>query len=54
MTLFESASGSENTGKFPGAEIAQLYVAPAKPPVERPLKELKGFQKVYLKPGESI
>ena len=42
-----------NTGKLPGAEIAQLYVAPAKPPVERPLKELKGFQKVYLKPGES-
>jgi beta-glucosidase len=42
-----------NTGKLPGAEIAQLYVAPVNPPVERPLKELKGFQKVYLKPGES-
>ena len=42
-----------NTGKVAGAEIAQLYVAPVHPPVERPLKELKGFQKVYLKPGES-
>jgi beta-glucosidase len=28
-------------------------VAPVNPPVERPLKELKGFQKVHLKPGES-
>jgi beta-glucosidase len=42
-----------NTGKRAGAEIAQLYVAPVHPPVERPLKELKGFQKVYLRPGES-
>jgi beta-glucosidase len=42
-----------NTGKRAGAEIAQLYVAPVHPPVERPLKELKGFQKVFLKPGES-
>jgi beta-glucosidase len=42
-----------NTGKLPGAEIAQLYVAPVNPPVERPIKELKGFQKVFLKPGES-
>ena len=42
-----------NTGKLPGAEVAQLYVAPFNPPVERPLKELKGFQKVYLKSGES-
>ena len=43
----------KNTGKRAGAEIAQLYVAPVNPPVERPLKELKGFQKVYLRPGES-
>jgi beta-glucosidase len=42
-----------NTGKRAGSEIAQLYVAPLNPPVERPLKELKGFQKVYLRPGES-
>jgi beta-glucosidase len=39
--------------KRAGAEIAQLYVAPVNPSAERPLKELKGFQKVYLEPGES-
>jgi beta-glucosidase len=43
----------KNTGKIAGAEIAQLYVAPGNPPVDRPLKELKGFQKVNLQPGES-
>lgn len=43
----------KNIGKRAGAEVAQLYVAPVNPPVERPLKELKGFQKVYLEPGES-
>lgn len=41
----------KNTGKRAGAEVAQLYIAPVNPPVERPLKELKGFQKVFLKPG---
>jgi beta-glucosidase len=40
-------------GNRAGAEIAQLYVAPVHPPVKRPLKELKGFQNVYLKPGQS-
>ncbi len=43
----------KNTGKLRGSEIAQLYVAPVNSPVDRPLKELKGFQKVHLKPGES-
>jgi len=42
-----------NTGKRAGAEIAQLYVAPVNPSEDRPLKELKGFEKVYLKPGQS-
>ena len=42
-----------NTGNLAGAEIAQLYVAPVNPPVTRPLKELKGFKKVFLQPGES-
>ena len=42
-----------NVGKRVGAEAAQLYVAPVNPPVVRPLKELKGFRKVYLAPGES-
>jgi beta-glucosidase len=42
-----------DTGDRAGAEIAQLYVTPKQPTVERPLKELKGFAKVFLLPGES-
>ncbi|WP_407316849.1 glycoside hydrolase family 3 C-terminal domain-containing protein [Pseudomonas sp. nanlin1] len=42
-----------NTGNQAGFEVAQLYVQPSKAQVERPEKELKGFSKVYLKPGES-
>ncbi len=42
-----------NTGDKAGFEVAQLYVQPVKPAVDRPKKELKGFTKVYLKPGES-
>lgn len=42
-----------NTGKVAGAEVAQLYVQDVKCSVERPVKELKGFKKVFLKPGES-
>jgi beta-glucosidase len=42
----------ENTGKVAGAEVAQLYVHEEKPRLMRPEKELKGFKKVFLKPGE--
>lgn len=42
-----------NTGNRDGAEIAQVYVGQQQPPVERPLKELKGFTKVFLKKGEA-
>ena len=42
----------ENTGEFDGAEIVQLYIGKEKGRVFRPEKELKGFQKVYLKAGE--
>ena len=41
-----------NTGAREGAEVAQLYVHQAKPGLPRPFKELKGFRKVSLKPGE--
>jgi beta-glucosidase len=41
-----------NTGHRNGAEIVQLYVHPEKPSVARPDKELKGFQKIFLKSGE--
>ena len=42
-----------NTGKMDGAEVAQLYVGKADAQVFRPARELKGFQKVFLKAGES-
>jgi len=42
-----------NAGDRAGAEVAQLYIAPINPLVDRPLKELKGFEKVFLNPGES-
>ena len=42
----------KNTGKVAGAEVAQLYVHEEKPVLPRPDKELKGFNKVFLAPGE--
>ncbi len=42
----------ENTGKRAGAEVAQLYVHEKNPRLMRPEKELKGFKKVFLQPGE--
>ena len=42
-----------NSGKTAGAEVVQLYVHDDKAAVKRPEKELKGFEKVALKPGES-
>ncbi|MHA1784088.1 MAG: glycoside hydrolase family 3 C-terminal domain-containing protein [Candidatus Helarchaeota archaeon] len=41
-----------NSGKREGAEVIQLYVQDVEASVERPLKELKGFKKIKLKPGE--
>jgi len=42
-----------NTGKTAGAEVAQLYVKDDESTLRRPEKELKGFQKVFLNPGET-
>lgn len=42
-----------NTGDREGTEVAQLYVSDPVCSVMRPVKELKGFKKVFLKPGES-
>lgn len=42
-----------NTGSVPGKEVVQLYVAPPKADVIRPVRELKGFEKVFLAPGET-
>ena len=41
-----------NTGSCAGAEVAQLYVHQERPSLPRPPKELKGFRKVMLSPGE--
>ena len=42
-----------NTGLRAGAETVQLYISDLKSSLPRPVKELKGFQKVFLKPGET-
>jgi beta-glucosidase len=42
-----------NTGSREGAEVAEVYVADTHARVPRPVKELKGFSKVLLKPGET-
>jgi beta-glucosidase len=42
-----------NTGSRAGSETVQLYISDKQSSVDRPLKELKAFQKVFLKPGES-
>lgn len=41
-----------NAGARDGAEVVQLYVCAKEPKVDRPLKELKGFEKVFLAKGE--
>ena len=42
-----------NTGEIDGAEIVQLYIADPEASIDRPAKELKGFEKVYLKAGQT-
>lgn len=42
----------KNTGSKRGAETVQLYIKDKKSSVDRPVKELKGFKKVWLEPGE--
>lgn len=43
----------QNTGSVDGAEVVQIYISKPDGKVFRPVKELKGFQKVWLKAGES-
>jgi beta-glucosidase len=43
----------KNTGTVAGAEAAQVYIRPENGWLSRPEKELKGFHKVYLQPGET-
>lgn len=43
----------KNTGNFDGEEVVQLYIHDKVGSTTRPVKELKGFQKVFIKKGES-
>ena len=43
----------KNTGSVAGSETVQLYVRDLVGSLVRPVKELKGFEKIYLQPGES-
>jgi beta-glucosidase len=42
-----------NTGKRAGEEVAQLYIHDVHPKIDKPVRELKGFSKIALKPGET-
>jgi len=42
-----------NSGKVAGAEIVQLYISDPECSVDKPVRELKGFKKVFLQPGET-
>ncbi len=42
----------KNAGSLSGDEVVQLYVRHPRSKVSRPMKELKGFQRIHLKPGE--
>ena len=42
-----------NTGKRTGEEVVELYIHDPKPQIDKPVRELKGFAKVALKPGET-
>ena len=50
---FEVSFSITNTGKVEGREVAQLYISDQQASVPRAVKELKGFTKVNLKPGET-
>lgn len=50
---FEVRVTLTNSGPVAGAEVVQLYVGEREPLVARPVKELKGFKKIFLRPGET-
>ncbi|TNF41884.1 MAG: beta-glucosidase, partial [Bacteroidetes bacterium] len=51
--VVEVSVNVKNTGNFDGEEVVQLYVRDVMASVTRPLKELKGFQKIFIKKGET-
>jgi beta-glucosidase len=50
---YEVSFDVQNTGNREGADVAQVYVGDTHAKVPRPAKELKGFTKVNLRPGET-
>jgi beta-glucosidase len=52
-SLYDVSFDVTNTGQVAGADVAQVYVGDSHAKIARPPKELKGFTKVSLKPGES-
>ena len=50
---FEISFDIKNTGNVKGEEVAQLYISAKNLGIDKPVKELKGFDKVLLNPGES-
>jgi beta-glucosidase len=52
-TILTAQLEIKNTGSRAGAEVAELYVHQNNPSLPRPERELKGFAKVFLKPGET-
>jgi beta-glucosidase len=52
-STFTVTANITNTGKVRGAEVAELYIEPKSPRVDRPIRELKGFARVDLLPGQT-
>lgn len=53
LNLIELEVEVENVGDFDGAEVVQLYISPLEPTIIRPVKELVGFDKIFLTSGAS-
>lgn len=51
--IVEAQIDVTNTGNVSGAEVVQFYIEDLKSEEERPIKELKGFDKIWLNPGET-
>ena len=49
---FEISCTVKNNGKMEGEDVVQLYIRDMVASIVQPIKELKGFKKIYLKPGE--
>ncbi|MCF0106472.1 MAG: glycoside hydrolase family 3 C-terminal domain-containing protein [Holdemanella sp.] len=49
---FKVSVDIENTGDVAGEDVVQIYTHSIKPTINRPIKELRGFKKVFLEPGQ--